>query len=598
MQLELFAKTTRRALAALAAVTVAATAAAETLYNGIVLPEPWPPKIDTANQNPMPVPYLEEKNIPKAIPIDLGRQLFVDDFLVAETNGVRRRFFKPVKYAGNPLLWPETKEELALATELGHKPYPPKSTLRDHWTPNYKTSPCCYTSGGGLWWDPTRRKFRLWYISGWSYRVTYAESDDGLVWTRPPVGLNGTNVLIDDPPAADTWVVWPNFAAANPYADWKLYLSYGGNPGRGFAFESPDGVTWRKVARCGLAGDASTMFYNPFRNKWVWSLRTVWRGRSRNYREHSDFVKGCDWTFPVDGRRAANGANPFYIAGNMTNTVDVFNWLACDNRDPSRKVDGFVCRPSLYNFDATPYESVTLGLCKIMCGRDNELSAAKGLPKTTEIHFAFSRDGFHFDRPDRTPAIGDSGWGSGEWDTGYLAPVSSGFVIKDERLWFYYAAMRGDACETNPPVCTLGNGMHWNGSIGAATLRRDGFAGFVADGRGEVLTRPVTFRGSRFFVNADARFGSLAVEVTDEKGVAFEGYRAADCRSLVRTDSTKRELSWVGGDLAKFAGRPVRFRFKLRVTTLYSFWVSAKPTGESGGYLGGGGPAYRGLRDL
>ncbi|HNX04913.1 MAG TPA: hypothetical protein PKI32_05390, partial [Opitutales bacterium] len=118
-------KILRLILSVLSATGLGLTVSAETLYNGIVLPEKWPPKIDTANRDPMPVPYLEVKNIPKEIPIDLGRQLFVDDFLVAETNGVVRRFFKPVKYAGNPLLWPETKEELALATQLGHTPYPP-----------------------------------------------------------------------------------------------------------------------------------------------------------------------------------------------------------------------------------------------------------------------------------------------------------------------------------------------------------------------------------------------------------------------------------------------------------------------------------------
>jgi hypothetical protein len=66
---------------------------------------------------------------------------------------------------------------------------------------------------------------------------------------------------------------------------------------------------------------------------------------------------------------------------------------------------------------------------------------------------------------------------------------------------------------------------------------------------------------------------------------------------LVREDTTKRAVTWKGGDLARFAGKPVRFRFKLRVASLYSFWVSAKPTGESGGYLAAAGPAYSSLRD-
>ncbi len=46
------------------------------------------------------------------------------------------------------------------------------------------------------------------------------------------------------------------------------------------------------------------------------------------------------------------------------------------------------------------------------------------------------------------------------------------------------------------------------------------------------------------------------------------------------------------------SGRPARIRFALRGATLYAFWVSPTPRGESRGYVAAGGPAYPGLRDL
>ena len=56
----------------------------KTLYNGIILPSEWPPRyIDPMSQEKLPVPYLEDP--PEVIHIDLGRQLFVDDFLVEKT---------------------------------------------------------------------------------------------------------------------------------------------------------------------------------------------------------------------------------------------------------------------------------------------------------------------------------------------------------------------------------------------------------------------------------------------------------------------------------------------------------------------------------
>ena len=60
----------------------------EMLYNGIVLPEVWPPRdVDEGGTAPVPVPYLDDP--PEVICIDLGRQLFVDDFLIASTSLTR-----------------------------------------------------------------------------------------------------------------------------------------------------------------------------------------------------------------------------------------------------------------------------------------------------------------------------------------------------------------------------------------------------------------------------------------------------------------------------------------------------------------------------
>ena len=519
-----------------------------TLYNGIVLPQEWPPRIDPKDPNPIKAPYLEAANIPKVIPIDLGRQLFVDDFLVESTSGVVRALYKPVKYEGNPVMWRQTKEEMSAQ------------------------APGCAMSGGGVWWDPTRRKFRMWYMSGFAGRISYAESPDGVNWERPPVGPNGDNVV-------------PGYDTDAPYANWRICISPGGNPTRSAEYVSSDGIRWRFLRRTGQHGDCTTMFHNPFLVKWVWSLRAGWRHRSRIYHAHRDFYAGGGWHFPL-GRP-------------QTNTVDCALWLACDNQDLPRTMgDGKTYTNfQLYNVDAVPYESIMVGLFKILCGYENDIAARAGMPKTTSIHFAYSRDGFHFTRPDRTPAIDESGWGSGAWDSGYVGNISSCFAIKDERLWFYYVGARGDATQNDPPRCTIANGMHYNFSVGVATLRRDGFAGMVADGRGELVTRPVTFSGAHLFVNADARFGEVAAEVLDEKGEPYPGYSAADCKALARTDSTKHALAWTGGDLSRFAGKPVRFRFKMKVATLFSFWVSKKPTGESGGYVAAGGPDYKGLRD-
>ena len=79
----------------------------EVLYNGIELSSPWPP-LRTAKEmkslEPMAVPYL--KNGPRVVPIDLGRQLFIDDFLIESTD-LKRRFHQPKYHEKSPVLKPE-----------------------------------------------------------------------------------------------------------------------------------------------------------------------------------------------------------------------------------------------------------------------------------------------------------------------------------------------------------------------------------------------------------------------------------------------------------------------------------------------------------
>ena len=79
--------------------------------------------------------------------------------------------------------------------------------------------------------------------------------------------------------------------------------------------------------------------------------------------------------------------------------------------------------------------------------------------------------------------------------------------------------------------------------------------------------------------------------------VAMACVAAEDCDGLLRVDETKRMVAWKGGDLSRFAGKPVRFRFRMKVATLYAFWVAKEASGKSGGYIAAGGPDYSGLKD-
>lgn len=501
------------------------------------------------------------------INIDCGRQLLVDDYLIASTNGVVRHWNCPVKEP-DPVLYPADGAGAA-ARAKGERP----------------ANLTCATDGG-LWWDPTVRKYRLWYQANWCGNVCYAESADGWRWTYPDLGkVPGTNrVFTND--VVDSWCVTPNYAADNPYRDWKLHVSKPGLITDDELYESSDGISFRFLGVAGVSNDRSTSYYDPFRTNWVFSLRDHRPviGRCRAYFASRTFGGAdCRWNW---GRAILHG--PRQSSGD--GRVLPVEWLTVTNG----------VRRSLYSQNAVAYESLMLGVCEILYNtpNDNADAAHVGLPKQTGLHFCFSRDGKTY-VPRDEPDIPPSGWGSGKWDTGYLSCISGICTIDGDRLRFYYSGLRGNGLVTDRDEKDwMRNGMYANGAIGLATLRRDGFAGLVADGRGEIVTKPLVFSGGHLFVNAECRFGKLAAEVLDESGRAIPGFAVSECEAFAGRDSTKVELRWKRARLASLAGQAVSFRFVYQVGTLYSFWVSPSARGESCGYVAAGGPEFTGLRDF
>ncbi|MBN2451153.1 MAG: exo-alpha-sialidase, partial [Lentisphaeria bacterium] len=139
------------------------------LYNGIELPLEWPPRhLDPDSREPMPVPYL--KKPPPTIPIDIGRQLFVDDFLIESTD-LKRTFHRPRKFEGNPVFRAETARELAPSDE-GERGE--EATV--------------FLGQGGVFWDPEASHFTMFYVAGWRGPLALATSTDMVHWTRPDLG--------------------------------------------------------------------------------------------------------------------------------------------------------------------------------------------------------------------------------------------------------------------------------------------------------------------------------------------------------------------------------------------------------------------------
>ena len=512
------------------------------LCNGIELPDCWPPRYaEPEKAAPMPVPYLDEK--PEVIPVNVGRQLFVDDFLVAESD-MESVCHRPLFYAGNPVLEPS-----------------------EAWEKTIEGAPYAAPFSDGVWYDEQTKKFRMWYLTGagtihkedkQTFYTGYAESEDGRHWVKPAVGLlPGTNVV--DTCNRDAATVWLDRFEKDPARRYKLFNVERRATDRRWQFVlkySPDGIHWsRGVAQSGDLYDRSSVFYNPFRRVWCVSMRygTKVSSRSRAYCEAAD-----PETAVSIAHRIRKDADDRHI---------VF-WFTPDDQEPQHPKFPEV-KPGIYNFDCIAYESILLGQYSVWQGPENHICEALGIQKRNEILLGYSRDGFHFSRPSHEPFLGVDET-PGAWNWGNMQSVGGTPLIVGDSLYFYTSGRRL-------------NNIMWDSytSTGLATLRRDGFVSRRAGSEPRSLTtEKITFDGRWLFVNADVK-GSLQAEVLDAGGKVL-----CTLEKVEGVNATKLLL----GDLKRFAGKSVRLRFTMTDGDLYAFWVSPWESGESRGFTAGGGP--------
>ena len=294
----------------------------ETLYNGITLPSPWPPVRAQLSDIPQRPHYLAAP--PGVINIDVGRQLFVDDFLIDESS-LHRTFHQASYHSGNPVLTPERDWEMR----------DPHAALT-----GLAPSPSAMTFSDGVFFDPAERVYKMWYMAGYQQDTALAISSDGVKWQRPALDVvRGTNIVSTQ--KRDSNTVWLDLDARDPNARYKM-AGYDLGIKALRLHLSRDGVHWQPAGVSGPCGDRSTFFYNAFRKNWVFSLRQDDSGmnRSRRYLESPDFAS-TRWT-----------------------AADPVLWTGADTADLARPEMKTTPR-QLYNLDAVAYESVLLGLFSI-----------------------------------------------------------------------------------------------------------------------------------------------------------------------------------------------------------------------------------------
>src|SRR5439155_21405603 len=173
---------------------------------------------------------------PEVIDIDVGRQFFVDDFLIQRTT-LRRTFHSVSYHPGNPILKPDKRWE---------------QTGRD---------PAAMVFSDGVWHDPQDGLYKMWYMGGILKSTCYAISKDGIHWSKPILDVQpGTNIV--QPGRRDSSTMWLDLEEKNPKRRFKMFRSHGDGVWALSIHFSADGIHGSDpVSRSVPCGDRTTVFY-------------------------------------------------------------------------------------------------------------------------------------------------------------------------------------------------------------------------------------------------------------------------------------------------------------------------------------------------
>ena len=393
-------------------------------------------------------------------------------------------------------------------------------------------------------------RFRMWYradtgpdptsaIDAESW-ICYAESDDGIVWTKPELGIvteveNGkNNILFPDKSSGinPCVIIDPSAEAGEGY---KM-ITRGSGPTNVLGYTSSDGIDWTPIDTNPLLSEPgpfdshNTVVYDDEADRYVIFCRGTDTARPGNFK---------------DGIRAIRRAESpdFHTWSEMELVV------TADDEDPTDL--------HLYTNAAARYtRAQNAWLMFPMILYVERKGNADSYPGLSDVQFATSRDGILWERRFREPFLAPDLDRHNWVDRNPI--VGPGILhTSPEELSLYYSERLRD------PECRFRR----------CTIRTDGFVSLHAPYKGwaEFTTPPLAFEGNRLDLNVKTSGGgTVLVELQDERGNPVDGYNLDDCDPIF-CDEIDRTVTWAGNGAVSAPGDRCQIRFKMRDAHLFAF---------------------------
>ena len=445
------------------------------------------------------VPGLQAKTV------DIGsqRELFVDDYLIASMSGdARQKLHRPAA------------REVVLTTNA-----PWEGNTSAYYTV-FRDGELFRMYYRGSHWDTKTRKATHREVT------CYAESRDGIHWTKPALGQfefagsRANNIVLDgigthcfaafrdDNPDCPAEARYKGISRGRPAGKKGLFL-----------FHSPDGLRWSLTRKEPVITEGAF----DSQNLAFWDAH---RGHYREY--HRTFVKG--------------------IRAIMTATsTDYVNWT----------------KPTLltYQEGLSPQHLYTNAVqtypraAHLLLGFPTRYLPDQG--ERVEPTLMVSRDGRRFHRwiepviPENAPRD----------RTGNRSNYMAWGLVELPGRPRHLSVYASEAYYTGP-----------DSRLRRFEYRKDGFVSVHSSREGgTLLTKAFRFSGSRLYLNyRSAGDGHLRAELQTPGGQTIPGFSLSDC-TLPPGDEIDKAVTWKKGpDLAKLQGTPVRLLVELRKADLFA----------------------------
>lgn len=380
---------------------------------------------------------------------------------------------------------------------------------------------------------------RVMEVSGSA--LAYAESEDGLTWTKPNLGIisfrgsrennlcspwhNGGSLFRDDHGPAEERYKSFHFdelpkeevgAGAGSMAKYGLY-----------GITSPDGYHWKKHDKPLIRYFSDTVniaAWDPLLEKYVGYFRHHLSGRTISRSETADF---WNWPAPL----------PLLYAGPLDSPAEDY-----------------------YNNGYTTYpgDPALRLMFAAIYHRDSD---------SVDVRLGVSRDGRAFSWVSYEPIIKLGA--AGEWDGGSLYAQPDLVHLPDGRL-----ALPFDAYSTTHNEAffhSFYKDFDTKTNVAWAMWQDGRLAGIQADNLGQFTTVSTIFRGTQIQINARTmRAGSVEIELR-EKGKPVEGFSFAQGVPF-NGDAVWEPYRWKGNDdLSSLRGKYLELAIRLRSGKVFGY---------------------------